>query len=90
MRSGEIIAGGSAAKPTGPMSSLIDALHIAAGERRAFRGGVRSNRVGLILEVPDMDAFQEMLQSPAGADAMKFDGVRPETIVIFDKASDHV
>ncbi len=26
----------------------------------------------------------------AGADAMKFDGVRPETIVIFEKASGHV
>jgi len=23
-------------------------------------------------------------------DAMKFDGVRPETIVIFEKAADHV
>ena len=36
-----------------------------------------------------MGAFQELLQSQAGADAMKFDGVRPETIVIFEKASDH-
>lgn len=55
-----------------------------------FTDSAKSNRVGLILEVPDMDAFQEMLQASAGADAMKFDGVRPETIVIFDKASDHV
>jgi hypothetical protein len=46
--------------------------------------------VGLILEIPDMEAFQELLQSQPGADAMKFDGVRPETIVIFEKASDHV
>jgi hypothetical protein len=37
-----------------------------------------------------MEAFQKLLQSQDGADAMKFDGVRPETIVIFEKASDHV
>jgi len=50
----------------------------------------KSNRVGLILEIPDTEAFQKLLQSQDGADAMKFDGVRPETIVIFEKASDHV
>jgi len=37
-----------------------------------------------------MEAFQEVLQSQEAADAMKFDGVRPETIVILEKASDHV
>jgi hypothetical protein len=46
--------------------------------------------VALILEIPDMEAFQQRLQSEVGADAMKFDGVRPETIVIFEKASGHV
>jgi hypothetical protein len=50
----------------------------------------KSNRVALILDIPDMDAFQQLLQSQAGADAMKFDGVRPETMVLFEKASDHV
>jgi hypothetical protein len=55
-----------------------------------FTDTAKSNRVGLILEIPDMEAFQQLLQSQAGADAMKFDGVRPETIVIFEKASDHV
>ena len=55
-----------------------------------FTDTAKSSRVGLILEIPDMEAFQELLQSQAGADAMKFDGVRPETIVIFEKASDHV
>lgn len=54
-----------------------------------FTDTATSNRVGLILEIPDMEAFQK-LQSHAGADAMKFDGVRPETIVIFEKVSDHV
>ena len=55
-----------------------------------FTDTAKSNRVGLILEIPDMEAFRQLLQSETGADAMKFDGVRPETIVIFEKASDHV
>ena len=46
----------------------------------------KSNRVGLIVEVPSMDAFQEALGSEAAAEAMKFDGVRPETIVILAEA----
>lgn len=40
----------------------------------------QSNKVGLILEVPDMNAMKEMLESEAGTDAMKYDGVRRETI----------
>jgi len=55
-----------------------------------FTDTAESNRVALILEIPDMEAFQELLQAQDGADAMKFDGVRPETIVIFKKASDRV
>lgn len=55
-----------------------------------FTDPATSNRVGLILDVPDMEAFQNVLQSKAGADAMKFDGVRPETMVILEKVSDHV
>ena len=41
-----------------------------------------SNRVGLTMEVDDMTAFQKVLQSEAGAAAMKHDGVRPETVVV--------
>lgn len=48
---------------------------------RTFRDPADSNRVGVILEVPDMDAWQEAMQSEAAAEAMKFDGVRPETVV---------
>ena len=55
-----------------------------------FTDTAKSNRVGLILDIPDMEAFQQLLQSETGADAMKFDGVRPETIMIFEKASDRV
>ena len=55
-----------------------------------FTDTAKSNQVALILEIPDIEAFQKLLQSQAGADAMKFDGVRAETIVIFEKAADHV
>ena len=49
---------------------------------RIFRDPEGSNRVGLIADVPDMAAFEGLMQSEAGADAMKFDGVRPETMLI--------
>jgi hypothetical protein len=49
---------------------------------RTFRDPEGSNRVGLIAEIPDMAAWQELMQSEAGAEAMKFDGVRPETLVV--------
>jgi hypothetical protein len=49
---------------------------------RTFIDPEKTNRVGLIAEIPDMDAFQKMLQSEAGAEAMKHDGVRPETILV--------
>jgi hypothetical protein len=49
---------------------------------RTFRGDEDSKQVGLIAEIPDMAAWQEIMQSEAGAEAMKFDGVRPETLVI--------
>ena len=48
---------------------------------RTFTDPANAHRVGLIAEIPDMDAFQAVMQSQAGADAMKIDGVRPETLV---------
>jgi hypothetical protein len=39
--------------------------------------------VGLIVECPSLDAFQEALQGEVAAEAMKFDGVRPETLQMF-------
>jgi hypothetical protein len=42
----------------------------------------RSNHVGLIVEVPDIDMLQQALATPEAADAMKQDGVHPETIHI--------
>lgn len=49
---------------------------------RTFVDPEKTNRVGLIADIPDMDAFQKLLQSEAGAEAMKHDGVRPETILM--------
>ena len=40
------------------------------------------NSVGLTMDVADMAAFEAVLESEAGAAAMKHDGVRPETIVL--------
>jgi hypothetical protein len=54
---------------------------------RTFRDPSGSNRVGLIVEVPDVSAWEEALKSDAAAEAMKVDGVRPETIVGLVEAS---
>ena len=49
---------------------------------RTFVDPEESNRVGLIVDVPDMAAFQEVMASDVVADAMKVDGVRPDTLVM--------
>jgi hypothetical protein len=55
-----------------------------------FTDPTNSNRVGLIANVPDMEAFQKAMQSDEAAEAMRSDGVRTETLVILGKASDHL
>ena len=40
------------------------------------------HRVGLIADVPDLDVFQRVMASQVAAEAMQFDGVRPETVVM--------
>lgn len=52
---------------------------------RTFHDPEGSKRVGLIVEIPDMAAFQEFMQTEAAADAMKYDGVHPETMVILSE-----
>jgi hypothetical protein len=49
---------------------------------RTFRDPSGSNRVGLIAEVPSIEAWEAALESEDAAEAMKADGVRPETIVV--------
>ena len=53
---------------------------------RTFRDSEGSNTTGLIAEIPDMDAFQEFMKSDEAAEAMKHDGVRPETLRILAEA----
>lgn len=53
---------------------------VSSGDRS---GG--SNRVGLIVEIPDMAAFQGFMQTEAAADAMTADGVRPETLLVLNE-----
>ena len=48
---------------------------------RTFIDPEKTNRVGLIVEVPDMDTFRRALESTEAAEAMQYDGVRPDTIV---------
>jgi hypothetical protein len=54
-----------------------------ATDIRTFVDPSNPNRVGVSMDVNDMDAFQAVMKSDAGAAAMKHDGVRPETIVVF-------
>jgi hypothetical protein len=54
---------------------------------RTFRDPGGSNRVGVIFEnVPDLETFERGIQTDEAAEAMKHDGVRPETIVTLVEA----
>jgi hypothetical protein len=41
------------------------------------------NRVALSMDVADMDAFDKLMKSEAAAAAMKYDGVRPQTLAVY-------
>jgi hypothetical protein len=43
----------------------------------------RPNHVGLSMAVADMAAFEAVIQSEAGAAAMAYDGVHPDTLVVY-------
>ena len=53
---------------------------------RTFIDPEKTNGVGLIVEVPDMDTFQRALESKEAAEAIKNDGIRPETMVVLVKS----
>lgn len=57
---------------------------------RLFTDPTNANRVGLVVEVPDMEAFQQFMQSGEAAEAMRSDGVRPDTLVFLEEASGHL
>jgi hypothetical protein len=49
---------------------------------RTFVDPENPNRVGLLIDVPDMDALLAALESDEAAAAMEHDGVHPETLVM--------
>ncbi|SFD05976.1 hypothetical protein [Tropicimonas isoalkanivorans] len=42
-----------------------------------------SNEVALTMTITDMAAVEAVINSEAGAEAMKFDGVHPDTMAIY-------
>ena len=49
---------------------------------RTFVDAQNPNRVAVTMDVPDMDALMAAMQTKAAADAMAYDGVVPESLVI--------
>jgi hypothetical protein len=49
---------------------------------RPFADPARSNRVGLIVEVPSLAAFEEAMAAPGAADALRAEGVDPDSFVV--------
>ena len=49
---------------------------------RTFVNPQESTKVGVLMDVPDMDALMGAVQTQEGADAMAHDGVVAETLVI--------
>ena len=49
---------------------------------RTFVDPTNPTRVGVLMDVSDMDAVQAALPTQAGADAMEHDGVVAESLVI--------
>ena len=53
---------------------------------RTFVDPENPTRVGLVMDVPDMDAVMAAMDTDAASDAMAHDGVLPETLVILVEA----
>ena len=49
---------------------------------RTYTNPQNPTQVALTMDVPDMDAFLALMQAPEAADAMKADGVHPDTLVL--------
>jgi hypothetical protein len=53
---------------------------------RTFVDPQHPTRVGLLMDVPDMDAVMAAMQTPAAAEAMEHDGVVADSLVILVEA----
>jgi hypothetical protein len=53
---------------------------------RTFVDPENPTRVGVLMDVPDMDAVMAAMETETGAEAMEYDGVVRETLVILVEA----
>ena len=53
---------------------------------RLFVDPENQTRVGGMMDVPDMDALMAAMQTEAGAEAMAYDGILLETLVVLVEA----
>lgn len=53
---------------------------------RTFVDEENPTRVAVLMDVADINAMMGAMQTPAMADAMEYDGVLPETLVILTEA----
>jgi hypothetical protein len=53
---------------------------------RTFVDPQNPTRVAVLMDVPDMDAVMAAMQTEAMSEAMTYDGVLPETLVILVEA----
>jgi hypothetical protein len=53
---------------------------------RTFRDPEGSNKIGVIAEIPDLDAFTEFLQTETAVQAIRHDGVRIETMLVLEES----
>ena len=53
---------------------------------RTFVDPQNSNRVAVLMDVADMDVVMAAMETPALAEAMEYDGVLPETLVLLVEA----
>jgi hypothetical protein len=49
---------------------------------RTFVNPDNPKRVGILMDIADMDAVMSFMETPEAADAMAYDGVLPETLVL--------
>jgi hypothetical protein len=61
----------------------VEVFGDVATDIRTYVDPDRPGFVGLSMTVSDMAAFGAVMESPEGAEAMKYDGVRPETLVVY-------
>jgi hypothetical protein len=52
---------------------------------RTFVDPNDSNRVGLVVEGASLRDFEELLRAPETPEAMKHDGVRPDTLQVLEE-----